>query len=128
HLHYQDETGAATRRDVRPLGLFYWGRSWTLVAWCELRTDFRSFRLDRIGSAELRVRTFADEPGRTLEAFLARVTRERAAKEAPGAAAAAAPADAAGGVRKRGRHGAAAAPGERAACGAGQQDGADGHQ
>jgi predicted DNA-binding transcriptional regulator YafY len=122
HLHYQDESGAATRRDVRPLGLFYWGKSWTLVAWCELRTDFRSFRLDRIGRAELRVRTFADEPGRTLDAFLARVTQQRAAKEAP----ATLPPDATAAVQKRGRNGAPADPGERAAWRAFQQLGSIG--
>jgi len=47
-LSYQDATGAASARDVRPLGLWFWGRNWTLVAWCELRQDFRLFRLDRI--------------------------------------------------------------------------------
>ena len=119
HLNYRDENGAATRRDVRPLGLFYWGKSWTLVAWCELRTDFRSFRLDRIVLAELRVRTFADEPGRTLDAFLARVTQERAAKEPP-------PPDGTHALRKRGRNGAPADPGERAAWRAFQQLGSIG--
>ncbi|TXH82382.1 WYL domain-containing protein, partial [Thauera aminoaromatica] len=28
-----------------------WGQTWTLGAWCELRGDFRSFRLDRIASS-----------------------------------------------------------------------------
>jgi predicted DNA-binding transcriptional regulator YafY len=35
-------------RTVEPLGLFFWGRTWTLGAWCELRQSFRTFRLDRI--------------------------------------------------------------------------------
>jgi predicted DNA-binding transcriptional regulator YafY len=48
HLTYTDETGAASERDLRPLGLFFWGRTWTLAAWCELRKGFRSFRLDRM--------------------------------------------------------------------------------
>ena len=33
---------------MRPLGLYYWGKTWTLAAWCELRGDFRNFRADRI--------------------------------------------------------------------------------
>jgi predicted DNA-binding transcriptional regulator YafY len=57
---------------VRPLGAFFWGRSWTLAAWCELRQDFRNFRLDRIARADLLADTFADEPGRTLGDLLAR--------------------------------------------------------
>ena len=36
------------QRVLRPLGCFYWGAAWTLAAWCELRQDFRSFRVDRI--------------------------------------------------------------------------------
>src|SRR5215470_13517120 len=46
-LSYAKSDGAATRRTVRPLGIFFWGRTWTLAAWCELRQDFRNFRLDR---------------------------------------------------------------------------------
>ena len=33
---------------MRPLGLFFWGAVWTLAAWCELRNDYRNFRIDRI--------------------------------------------------------------------------------
>ena len=49
---YSDEAGRETARDVRPLGLWFWGKVWTLVAWCELREDFRAFRIDRIKSLE----------------------------------------------------------------------------
>ncbi len=49
-LDYADAEGARTERVVRPLGLWFWGRVWTLVAWCELREDFRMFRLDRIAA------------------------------------------------------------------------------
>jgi len=56
---------------VRPLGVFFWGRTWTLAAWCEMRTDFRNFRLDRIRDATLLDR-FEDEPGRTLKDLLGR--------------------------------------------------------
>ncbi len=46
---YCDAAGRQTCRHVRPLGLWFWGKVWTLVAWCELRDDFRMFRIDRIG-------------------------------------------------------------------------------
>lgn len=77
-LDYADENGSATARDVRPLGLFYWGKSWTLSAWCELRADFRNFRLDRIAKVTRTARTFTDEPGKRLEDFLARMESENA--------------------------------------------------
>ncbi len=47
-LDYADEAGNRTLRDVRPLGLWFWGKVWTLIAWCELRQAFRLFRIDRI--------------------------------------------------------------------------------
>lgn len=76
-LDYRDESGRASARDVRPLALSFWGRTWMLTAWCELRVDFRSFRLDRIARADLLDRRFHDEPGRTFEDFLARMATER---------------------------------------------------
>jgi predicted DNA-binding transcriptional regulator YafY len=70
HLKYANERGEETERTVRPLGVFFWGRVWTLAAWCELRSGFRNFRLDRVGEATLRDR-FEEEPGRTLRDMLA---------------------------------------------------------
>jgi predicted DNA-binding transcriptional regulator YafY len=70
HLKYANERGEETERTVRPLGVFFWGRTWTLAAWCELRSGFRNFRLDRVGEATLRDR-FEEEAGRTLRDMLA---------------------------------------------------------
>jgi predicted DNA-binding transcriptional regulator YafY len=75
-LTYDRLDGERSVRTVRPLGLYYWGKVWTLVAWCELRTDFRMFRVDRIGEPD-DVGRFAVEPGRTLRDFLKRAARER---------------------------------------------------
>ena len=69
-IRYANETGEATERTVRPLGVFFWGKTWTLAAWCELRVDFRNFRLDRVNESTLLDR-FEDEPGRTLGDLLA---------------------------------------------------------
>jgi predicted DNA-binding transcriptional regulator YafY len=54
---------------VRPLGLWFWGKVWTLVAWCELRNDFRAFRLDRISDAKPAGRNFRPERGKQLGDF-----------------------------------------------------------
>lgn len=72
HLEYVDGDASQTERDVRPLGLFFWGTTWSLAAWCELRTDFRSFRLDRIREMKRLPERFRDEEGRTLEDYFAR--------------------------------------------------------
>ncbi|MEM7695705.1 MAG: YafY family protein [Pseudomonadota bacterium] len=67
-LRYGDEAGAETARHVRPIGLVFWGKVWTLIAWCELRDDFRMFRVDRVITAEA-AGTFALAPHQTLAAF-----------------------------------------------------------
>jgi len=70
---YTREDGAASARTVWPLGLYYWGAVWTLVAWCEMRNDHRNFRLDRIADPEILAETFVLEPGQTLEDFVRKV-------------------------------------------------------
>ena len=72
HLKYANERGEASERTVRPLGVFFWGKTWTLAAWCEMRTGFRSFRLDRIETATIGER-FEDETGRTLRDMLQQI-------------------------------------------------------
>jgi predicted DNA-binding transcriptional regulator YafY len=69
-LTYRVPDQPVTMRVVRPLGAFFWGRHWTLSAWCELRDGFRSFRLDRADAIELLPDTFEDEPGKRLEDLL----------------------------------------------------------
>lgn len=77
-IRYLAESGDQSDRLLRPLGLFFWGKVWTLVAWCELRDDFRTFRLDRIADLEIGER-FAAERDKSLPAFYARDSRRRAA-------------------------------------------------
>lgn len=60
-LDYRDEQGRETRRTIWPIAIGYMEAVRHLVAWCELRQDFRSFRTDRVAAA-----VFLDEryPGR----------------------------------------------------------------
>lgn len=73
HVVYDALDGESTERDLRPLGLYHWGKVWTLAAWCELRNDFRNFRADRITEIADCGDTFRDEPGRTLRDLLRRM-------------------------------------------------------
>lgn len=75
-LTYADESGAMTERIVRPLGLWFWGKVWTMVTWCELRQDFRMFRLDRISTMDPAGR-FRPEKGQTLRDFYATKAYDR---------------------------------------------------
>ena len=81
-IDYRDLSDQPTQRTVRPLGCFYWGKVWTLAAWCEERADFRSFRVDRVNYVRRLDEQFRDEPGRTL-ADLHRLEQARVRVEAP---------------------------------------------
>src|SRR5687767_1906858 len=73
HFRYAREDGAESEREARPLGLFFWGRKWTLAAWCELRSDYRSFRPDRMREVRVLDRRFDPEAdGISLAGFVAK--------------------------------------------------------
>jgi len=66
-LAYVDGGGQNSTRTIRPLALSFWGWSWALTAWCEVRQDFRNFRLDRMDEITVLGERFLDEPGKTME-------------------------------------------------------------
>jgi len=72
-LDYQREDGAVSSRPVRPLCLAFWGPAWTLGGWCEMRRDFRNFRLDRIQDFRVLDRKFEETKEISLAAFLRHV-------------------------------------------------------
>jgi predicted DNA-binding transcriptional regulator YafY len=51
-LTYRDRNGEVSERTVWPVAIAYFDAARVLVAWCELRQDFRDFRADRIARAE----------------------------------------------------------------------------
>ncbi len=67
-MTYADEQGRGTERVVRPLGVWFWGKVWTAICWCELRDGFRMFRLDRISAVE-ELDRFRPLKGQTLRDF-----------------------------------------------------------
>ncbi|WP_226553166.1 helix-turn-helix transcriptional regulator [Celeribacter naphthalenivorans] len=69
-ITYLSLTGDSSTRLVRPLQLDYWGRVWTMSAWCEKRAGFRTFRVDRIETVIDTGARFKDEPGKTLAEFI----------------------------------------------------------
>jgi predicted DNA-binding transcriptional regulator YafY len=81
-LVYIDGVGARTERVVWPLALVYYGTLWLLCGWCELRQDFRHFRLDRVHDGKPIAERFPVVRGRRLADFLAQEKeRMRAARK-----------------------------------------------
>ena len=69
---YHAKGGERTERTVRPLLLSFFGAVWNLTSWCELRGDFRTFRLDMVYAPRFLDELFEPEPGRTLADLMAR--------------------------------------------------------
>lgn len=59
-----------TKRYIEPIGLFYYGWHWHLIAWCRLREAYRDFRLDRIQFFSLQPEQFARHSRLTLRQYL----------------------------------------------------------
>ena len=75
-FRHTDQDGTVTERRVRPLGLWFWGKVWTLLAWCETREDFRMFRLDRTHMLAVTGERFTPAPERSLAECLRRYEQE----------------------------------------------------
>jgi predicted DNA-binding transcriptional regulator YafY len=56
-IYTSPEKKETTRRKIEPVGIYYLGNHWHLVAFCRLRNDYRNFRTDRIEKL-----VFTDEP------------------------------------------------------------------
>ncbi|CAN5669834.1 YafY family protein [soil metagenome] len=67
---YAKEDGETSARSVRPLALAFWSGVWTLASWCELRKDFRVFRIDRMDEVVVLDRVFEPKKGQRLEDFM----------------------------------------------------------
>jgi predicted DNA-binding transcriptional regulator YafY len=61
-LCYRDEQGRETTRTVWPVTVGYLETVRHLIAWCELRQDFRSFRTDRVTAAGFLDERYPERP------------------------------------------------------------------
>src|SRR5690606_11190706 len=68
-LDYVDARQQPTQRTIWPLALYFWGGTWSIAAWCEVRDAFRSFRVDRIRALST-TDHYASISGRRLADFV----------------------------------------------------------
>ena len=68
-LEYGDVEGKVSQRTAWPLALYFFGGTWLIAAWCELRGDFRTFRLDRVREL-VTTDIYPDTQGRRLADFV----------------------------------------------------------
>jgi predicted DNA-binding transcriptional regulator YafY len=63
-LCYRDQDGRESERKVWPIAVGYMDTVRLLVAWCELRNDFRHFRTDRVVAADFLDERYPERPAK----------------------------------------------------------------
>jgi predicted DNA-binding transcriptional regulator YafY len=76
---YQDSEGRESERTVWPIAIGYSDTARILVAWCEQRRDFRSFRIDRVQSARFLDERFPERVATLRARWLTTIQAARSA-------------------------------------------------
>lgn len=76
-LNYRDESENMTVRVIWPIGISYFDAQRLVIAWCELRQDFRNFRTDRIVAATVLQEKYVERRKALLKRWLAQRAAER---------------------------------------------------
>ena len=70
-LVYRDKVEKVSERVVWPVAIAYFDATRILVAWCELRQDFRDFRVDRVVEARFLDDRFPSRPAELRRRWMA---------------------------------------------------------
>ena len=73
HMQYfSPGSGQFTERSIEPVGTVYYGDAWHIIAYCQLRQDYRDFRLDRMSKLSLAPETYPVRNPLVLDQYLER--------------------------------------------------------
>jgi predicted DNA-binding transcriptional regulator YafY len=70
-IRYSDAQGQGSDRTVWPIAMAYYVDVTLLGAWCELRSDFRHFRVDRIAASNVLETRFSTDGGNLMKRWFA---------------------------------------------------------
>ena len=74
--YFAEHSQQKSNRNIEPVGIFFMGRYWYLIAWCTLRKDYRTFRVDHIKYLSITtIRIEKEHPA--LKSFLTKVSKEK---------------------------------------------------
>lgn len=74
--YFANHTQQYSNREVEPVGVYYLGSYWYMIAYCRLRADYRSFRTDRISYINLTDHYFHKQHP-SLKSFLEKMNKEQ---------------------------------------------------
>lgn len=70
--YFSPSSGQFTRRGIEPIGMVYYGDAWHIIAYCQLRQDYRDFRIDRMSKLEVTSQRYHLRDRLSLEQYLNR--------------------------------------------------------
>lgn len=68
-IEYDSKDKGVSTREIEPMALVYKDRRRNLVAWCRLRGDYRSFRLDRLNMIKVKLEEFVRKENFKVEEY-----------------------------------------------------------
>jgi len=74
--YFSNNSQEKTKRNIEPVGIFYAGNYWHVIAFCHLRNDYRDFRTDRISNLSQTSQQFKKEHP-SLKTYLKQLSKER---------------------------------------------------
>jgi predicted DNA-binding transcriptional regulator YafY len=71
YISYADVQGRRTNRTIWPVAMAYYVDATLIGAWCELRADYRNFRVERVQSSKVLNEHFDQDNGRLFREWSA---------------------------------------------------------
>ena len=69
HLQYENLRGIESERKIVPIGITFYNQNWHIIAWCEMRKDYRDFSLARVKNLK-RTGVYAEKEYLTLDGYI----------------------------------------------------------
>ena len=73
-ISYIDAKKDNSIREIEPLSLVFWGGTWTIIAFCKLRSHYREFRIDRIQTLNITQAQFSTSESKNITHYLEQLT------------------------------------------------------
>ena len=73
--YFSPGSGQFGKRTIEPIGTIPYGKLWQVIAFCQLRQDYRTFRLDRMSKVVVLAEDYLPHDQLSLEQYLERQSR-----------------------------------------------------
>lgn len=74
--YFAEHSQEKSNRNVEPVGIYYMGRYWYMIAYCTLRKDYRTFKIDNIRYLSVTAIQY-DKQHPSLQSFLKKVCKDQ---------------------------------------------------